>query len=88
MEMHHTNSPFRGTNSFSRHLRITQCFNDFFRESRRRIFVLIKCYPQTQEANVRCGGLGDSEHAGTLTHTHTLFSLLRQDAPTPHWSVS
>lgn len=54
MEPQQPNSPFRGSNSFSRHLRITKCFNDFLGELGRHIFVLIKFYPQTQEPNVRC----------------------------------
>lgn len=54
METYHTNSPFRASNSFLRHLRITKCFNDFLGELGRHIFVLIKFYPQTQEPNVKC----------------------------------
>lgn len=42
----------RAANSFSRHLRITKCFNDFLGELGRHIFVLIKFYPVLQEPNV------------------------------------
>ncbi|XP_038008619.1 homeobox protein cut-like 2 isoform X3 [Motacilla alba alba] len=42
----------RATNSFSRHLGITKCFNDFLGELGRHIFVLIKFSPVLREPNV------------------------------------
>lgn len=71
METYHTNSPFRGSNSFSRHLRITKCFNDFLGELGRHIFVLIKFYSQTQELNVRCvfSALSSPTHCLPPQHT-------------------
>lgn len=79
METYRSNGPFRGSNSFSRHLRITKCFNDFLGELGRHIFVLIKFYPQTQEPNVRCV-FGARSFPAHCPPTHT--------APTPSRKIT
>lgn len=73
--------PLQGSNSFSRHLRITKCFNDFLGELGRHIFVLIKFYPQTQKPNVRCVVGAQSFPAHCPRHTHRPNSLHKNSTP-------